>query len=344
MAHLCARYAHLSTNAPFRKTPLRLALGESRSASTHHPNSQDGEVMIPKRRIYVSAPLDEHLNQDQSSIKRAIYAELEKEEFEPQEFLYRGLPAGISWSFQESRTVMGRCDGALILAFVRVEFELQDGSRWAMPSEYNHYEGALAIANDLPMFVVSEEGVPNRGIVWQGGGLLINSLPTGSDASWIDNPKFKNQFQLWVDKVRSKPRVFLGYCSKAKATADALTLYLEHTLGVSVRNYALDFIAGGTILDEIEKSARECACGIFLFTNDDPLEGTNPYQAAPRDNVVFEAGFFMHARGRARTLIIREDGAKMPADVGGSIYLPLKDRNDISPIHLHLSKFLEDRL
>lgn len=232
----------------------------------------------------------------------------------------------------------------MILAFVRVEFDLQGGARLSIPSEYNHYEGALAIANDLPMLVVAEEGIPNRGIVWQGGGLLINSLPSGSDASWVENPKFKKQFQLWVDKVRSKPRVFLGYCSKAKSPADALTLYLEHTLGVSVRNYALDFIAGGTILDEIEKSARICTCGIFLFTNDDPLEGTNPLQAVPRDNVVFEAGFFMHAKGRERTLIIREEGAKMPADVGESVYLPLKDRNDISTLHLQLSKFLEDRL
>ena len=207
-----------------------------------------------------------------------------------------------------------------------------------------NYEGALAIANDLPILVVAEAGIPNRGIVWQGGGLNINLLPPNSDSSWVYNQKFKKQVQLWVDKVRSKPRVFLGYCSKAKSTADAITIYIEHTLGVRVRTYGLDFIAGGAILDEIEKSARECTCGIFLFTNDDPLQGANLLQAAPRDNVVFEAGFFMSAKGRERTLIIREDGAKMPADVGGGIYLPLKDRNDISPIHLQISKFLEDRL
>src|SRR5262249_49319435 len=60
----------------------------------------------------------------------------------------------------------------------------------------------------------------------------------------------------WIDKVQSRPRVFLGYCSKAKSTADALTLYFEYTLHVSVRNYALDFIAGGTILDEIESTEK----------------------------------------------------------------------------------------
>jgi hypothetical protein len=300
--------------------------------------------MVPKRRIYISTPLDDHLSQKQLSVKRAIYSALKQEEFEPQEFLTCGIPADTVWSFQESRKVMKRCDGALVLAFVRAEFAAHDGSRVCLPSEYNHYEGALAIANDLPILVVAEEGIPDRGIVWRGGGLLINLLPSGSDAKWVGSAKFKNQFQLWVDKVRSRPRVFLGYCSGAKSTADALTLYLEHTLGVSVRNYAFDFTPGDTILSEIERSARECTCGIFLFTKDDPPVGANPLQAAPRDNVVFEAGFFMNAKGKERTLIIREEGARMPADVGGNIYVGLKDRNDISPIQVQLAKFLEDRL
>ena len=116
----------------------------------------------------------------------------------------------------------------------------------SLPSEYNHYEGALAISSDIPMLVVAEEGMPDRGIVWRGGGLLINLFPSGSDPSWVENSPFKNQFQLWVDKVKLRPRVFLGYCSNAKSTADALTVHLEHTLGVSTRNYALDFIADGT--------------------------------------------------------------------------------------------------
>ena len=62
--------------------------------------------------------------------------------------------------------------------------------------------------------------------------------------------------------------------------------------------------------------------------------------AAPRDNVVFEAGYFMHAVGKERTLIIREEGAKMPADVGGAIYLDLKDRNNTASIETALRKFI----
>lgn len=59
--------------------------------------------------------------------------------------------------------------------------------------------------------------------------------------------------------------------------------------------------------------------GIFLFTKDNPLVGIDENQASPRDNVVFEAGYFMHAKGKERTLIIREEGTKMPADLGGNI-------------------------
>jgi hypothetical protein len=141
--------------------------------------------------------------------------------------------------------------------------------------------------------------------------------------------------------IKSRPKIFLGYCSKARSTANDLILYLEHELKVSVQNYAMDFLVGRTILEEIERACHECDIGVFLFTKDDPLEGKDKNQAAPRDNVVFEAGYFVHAKGKERALIIREEGAKMPADLGGSIYISLKDRNDISTIQTQLRQALK---
>ncbi len=49
-------------------------------------------------------------------------------------------------------------------------------------------------------------------------------------------------------------------------------------------------------------------------------------------------------KGKEQVLVIREEGAKMPADIGGNSYIPLKDRNDISGIHTQLRRFLENRL
>jgi predicted nucleotide-binding protein len=106
----------------------------------------------------------------------------------------------------------------------------------------------------------------------------------------------------------------------------------------------MDFQSGGTILEEVAQAVEDCRCGIFLFTESDRLDTDKADKAAPRDNVVFEAGFFMRAKGKERTLIIREAGAKMPTDLGGVIYAHLQDRNDISTIETRLRKFLEDRL
>ena len=81
-----------------------------------------------------------------------------------------------------------------------------------------------------------------------------------------------------------------------------------------------------------------------MFTKDDDLVSGDTQYAAPRDNVIFEAGYFMQAKSRDRVLMIREQDAKMPADVGGSIYLSLRDRTDITSIHTGLRNFVENRL
>jgi predicted nucleotide-binding protein len=86
------------------------------------------------------------------------------------------------------------------------------------------------------------------------------------------------------------------------------------------------------ILDQIEQAAARSVGGIFLFTNDDDLADPGPEpKAVPRDNVVFEAGYFIGLKGKRNVLIVREHGSKMPADLGGDIYAPLSNRADIKP-------------
>ena len=56
--------------------------------------------------------------------------------------------------------------------------------------------------------------------------------------------------------------------------------------------------------------------------------------------MLLEAGYFTQARGKERVAIIREAGAKMPADLGGIIYLSLEDRSQTLPVRKQLIKFL----
>jgi hypothetical protein len=59
-----------------------------------------------------------------------------------------------------------------------------------------------------------------------------------------------------------------------------------------------------------------------------------------RDNVVFEAGYFIGLKGKRNVLIVREKGSKMPADLGGDIYALLPDKVDIGPIERIVSGFM----
>jgi predicted nucleotide-binding protein len=211
-----------------------------------------------------------------------------------------------------------------------------------LPTEWNHYEGAVAKTLGLPTLILVERGVADTGIAYTGGGEPILFAPPNPDVEWLKEETFRHRFTLWQDQLKRRRDVFLGYCSKARDTANAINLFLTK-LGVSVLDW-VDFSAGGNILDEIERASSISSVGIFLFTQDDFYEEEQEDRAAPRDNVVFEAGYFTQSKGRERVLIIRESGVKMPADVGGNIYLPLKDRKNISSIETQLRSFVEKRL
>lgn len=299
--------------------------------------------MASRRRIYISAPYPSVISDRHAILKTAILKHLESNGMEPQHFLESGIPAGWGWNFAAANDVMRRCHGAVILALPR--WRLRDGDEEVvMPTEYNHFEGALASAHRLPLLILSDREVIERGIVWTGGGVPITFIPANAGPEWLESSTFVHRFGIWKADVTERKDVFLGYCSKAKAVAQEIQLFLTNNLQVTVHNWAMDFHSGGTILEEIERADRLCTCGIFLFTADDQLEGPNSERAAPRDNVIFEAGYFVNAKGKERTLIIREDGAKMPADLGGNIYLRLGNDRNVAVLHEQLRRFLAERL
>jgi predicted nucleotide-binding protein len=114
------------------------------------------------------------------------------------------------------------------------------------------------------------------------------------------------------------------------------------SLGAKILDWQTDFIPGRTILDQIEQAATRSVGGIFLFTKDDDLADHGQTElAVPRDNVVFEAGYFIGLKGKHNVLIVRESGSKMPADLGGDIYAPLRDRSSITPIERSLAAFMD---
>jgi hypothetical protein len=297
--------------------------------------------MTRPKRVYVSVPRDQHLDERQRVLKHAILDELRRKGMEPQEFQVSGLSLRAPYTIESVRSIMTRCHGALILAFAR----WQDPSRGegvAMPTVWNHFEGAFALALRKEILVIRERNVSEDGITWMGGGYIILSAPSGVGPEWLDTGYAKPQIDAWADAVNRVDDVFLAYSSKARPTANDINKFLS-SRGVAVRDWEINFAPGGTILDELLEASNKCLGAIMLLTRDDEFLGEENF-AAPRDNVIFEMGLFMEAKGRERVLVVREQGAKMPADIGGGIYVPLQNRNDITPIQLKLLDFIDKRI
>jgi Predicted nucleotide-binding protein containing TIR-like domain len=235
------------------------------------------------------------------------------------------------------------CDGGLVLGLARWRFELADRKQHRVPTESGHFEGALSLRRGIPTLILCEQTMWDRGIYYNGGGSYIHKFPLEAPLEWLRTPLFIKAFDEWVAAIKRRPLVFIGSCGNAQTLVNELIAYLSGSLGVTFRHYSSGFTPGASLLDEIRRASAECSLGIFVFTKDDPLEGRDGL-AAPRDNVVFEAGFFAAARGHERVLVILEDGAKLPADMGGAIYVRLPDQRSLASIHTSIRQFIEARL
>lgn len=78
---------------------------------------------------------------------------------------------------------------------------------------------------------------------------------------------------------------------------------------------------GRTIIEKFEQNS-DVGCAIFLFTADDigKAKDEKEEKARARQNVVFEAGYFMGKLGREHTVLIAESEIEMPSDLKGVVY------------------------
>lgn len=132
-------------------------------------------------------------------------------------------------------------------------------------------------------------------------------------------------------------RCFIGYSGKSAPVAAEIKEFISRTLpGVIVRDWKWDFQLGQILFSEIDTASRECRAAIFLITKDDQLTLSDRLISSPRDNIVFEVGFFAARLGMTNTLLLVEEGTKLPTDWGGILYIPIADRSNLSSIHTPL--------
>src|SRR6185295_2622634 len=240
--------------------------------------------MKTKPRIFVSVPDDRHLDDRRKALKRAITKFVGKnfdvDGFEREQFGTKKPMNLEDWTVDKADRLIKRCDGVLILALARIhalifESESDQKSQVAgrvatLPTSYNHLEGALGLAQHLPLLILFEESMDRTGIFHSG--IKPTAIPANANQKWVESKSFRMPFDAWVMQIQERRDVFLGYCSKANSPAREIRDYLE-SKGYSVLDWSRNFrSAGATILEEIEGAASRCRCAIFLFTKDDELD------------------------------------------------------------------------
>ena len=120
-----------------------------------------------------------------------------------------------------------------------------------------------------------------------------------------------------------KPRIFLGSSATQTKLLQSLTRGLEDI--AHVEPWTASFNPGTSTLERLLELTRQVDFAAFVFARDDWTiksaaaadQAAAAGQAAPRDNVVFEAGLFGGVLGMRRTFILHANGAKLPTDLLG---------------------------
>jgi hypothetical protein len=240
--------------------------------------------------------------------------------------------------------LMRRCQGAVVVASAqwtaRRLYRHKDQSL-IVPSEFSHVATSMAVSTGRPLLVLREKDVAERGSLKQGYVDLTAVIPSKAGPKWLDSQTFTDIFAEWLKRVREQRQVFLAYSSGVSRLANEVHRYLTEHLNLSVLDWQ-EMSASQSVMDNIIKAERQTMFGVFLLTKDDKeLDQGGVRRALPRDNVVFEAGYFAGAKGAQFDLIVHEAGAKLPSDLGGFVYLELKRGLGIASIETKIRKYFE---
>ena len=128
----------------------------------------------------------------------------------------------------------------------------------------------------------------------------------------------------------ARPRVFFISSSESLRVAKAIRHGLKYTDADSILWSDDDIFPPGTYpLEALENEVDKAVFGVAIAHPDDIVRSRDKRTEAPRDNVIFELGFFMSRLGRKRTfLLVPKSSAelKLPSDFKGItpiVYTPL---------------------
>ncbi|WP_057833250.1 hypothetical protein [Colwellia sp. TT2012] len=119
------------------------------------------------------------------------------------------------WSHEQPLKVIKKtiseCDGLLVIAYTRSEFEKgkelrcnieKELTNIKLPTTWTHIEGAIAYAYELPMWIIAEDGLKSEGLIEKG--YDWNVYWSNLDVDEVKSDKFRGYLQSWKLAIEEK--------------------------------------------------------------------------------------------------------------------------------------------
>lgn len=119
-----------------------------------------------------------------------------------------------------------------------------------------------------------------------------------------------------------KRKLFIGSSGEGLKVAQNIKSIIENKCGdwieVTIWNEGDIFTLNAATLDCLIRTAMRYDYAVLVATNDDVVIKRGVEQLTARDNVIFEAGLFLGALGKNRTLIVVDNAINLPTDFNGT--------------------------
>jgi len=181
---------------------------------------------------------------------------------------------------------------------------------------------------DSAIELLGNEGLLKDFAVMLGKTIFMIST-NGIDTVEKDIIKRKNneskEFDMETKKRQTVNNVFLVHGRNDGTKAEVAAFLMKMKLKPIILHEQPNL--GRTVIEKIEKYA-DVNAAVVLFTFDDfgrfRDEGADEPRA--RQNVIFEAGYFVGKLGRENTIILYEEGLTIPSDLSGYVYIQLDEK------------------
>jgi predicted nucleotide-binding protein len=126
-----------------------------------------------------------------------------------------------------------------------------------------------------------------------------------------------------------RPRVFIASSVEGLPIAEAIALDLQFVADVTIWDQGVFPLSEGT-LPALDAVADQSDFAIVVLTADDLTTKRGQTHPVPRDNVLFELGFFMGRLGVDRTYMVssRDNPPTLPSDLAGITPATFAERAD----------------